>query len=185
MKKFFSDFKKFISRGNVIDLAIAVIIGAAFSKIVTSLVNDIIMPLIGLATGGASVSDLKWVIRPAVYDINNVLITAENALRYGVFFQMIIDFLIISFCVFVMFRIINSSSKKIEKLKQELLEKIQKQNESEEDESESDKNVKKEVVKVLTDAQRNELLLTEIRDLLKSQILKDKTKSEKVFKDEV
>lgn len=62
MKKFWKDFREFISKGNVIDLAVAVIIGAAFGKIVTSLVNDIVMPLISLATGGTDVSDWKWVI---------------------------------------------------------------------------------------------------------------------------
>ena len=108
MKGFFRDFKKFISKGNIMDLAIAVVIGGAFSKIVTSLVNDIIMPLIGLATGGASVKDLKWVIKEA--DIVNGV--AENALLYGNFLQVVIDFLIIAFFIFVAFRIINASTKR-------------------------------------------------------------------------
>ena len=168
MKKFFQDFKKFISRGNIMDLAIAVVVGAAFSKIVTSLVNDIIMPLIGLATGGANISDLKWVIKPAVYN-GDILVSAENALRYGVFVQTIIDFLIIAFFIFVVFRIINASSKKIEKLKTELLEKIEKLNKSQEEETQEQHAQKEEVKKVLTDAQRQEVLLTEIRDLLKAK----------------
>ena len=85
---FFADFKKFISKGNILDLAVAVVIGTAFNKIVTSLVNDIIMPLISLCTGGVSVEDWKWVITPATET------TAEVALAYGTFIQAIIDFLI-------------------------------------------------------------------------------------------
>ena len=160
MKKFFSDFKKFISKGNIIDLAIAVVVGGAFSKIVSSLVNDVIMPLISLITGGSSIKDLKWVIKAAVYDTNGVVLVAENALRYGSFLQAIIDFLIISFCIFVVFRFLNASSKKLERIKQELIEKMA---------NEKEKEPQVEKVAVLTDAQRQELLLTEIRDLLKNQ----------------
>lgn len=171
MKKFFNDFKKFISRGNIMDLAIAVIIGGAFSKIVTSMVNDIIMPLISLATGGASIGDLKWVIKEAVYDTNGVLLVAENAFRYGAFFQSIIDFLIISFFIFVAFKLINASSKRLEKLKEEILEKIEKANKKSSKANNTELVEAKEAQKVLTDAQRQELLLTEIRDLLKSNII--------------
>lgn len=99
MKKFFKDFKAFIAKGNVVDMAVGVIIGAAFSAIVTSLVNDIVMPLISLAVGGASVADWKWVITEAVYDANGVLVTAETALHYGNFIQAIIDFLLIALCL--------------------------------------------------------------------------------------
>ena len=98
MKKFFSDFKKFIAKGNILDMAVGVVIGGAFSKIVTSLVNDIIMPLISLLTGGASVVDWKWVIKEATET------TAETALRYGNFIQLIIDFLIVAFCIFIVLR---------------------------------------------------------------------------------
>ena len=94
MKKFFADFKKFISRGNVIDLAVGVVVGGAFGKITTSLVNDIIMPLISLLFGGKSVADWKWVIQEATYDDAGTLLTAETALHYGSFIQTIIDFLI-------------------------------------------------------------------------------------------
>jgi len=104
MKKFFSDFKKFIARGNILDMAVGVVVGGAFSKIVTSLVNDIIMPLVSLAMGGASVVDWKWVIKEATYDANGILLTAETALKYGNFIQLIIDFLIVAFCIFVVLR---------------------------------------------------------------------------------
>jgi len=104
MKRFFKDFKKFIAKGNILDMAVGVVIGGAFSKIVTSLVNDIIMPLISLLTGGASVVDWKWVIKEATYDELGVLVTAETALKYGNFIQLIIDFLIVAFCIFVVLR---------------------------------------------------------------------------------
>ena len=116
MKKFWQEFKAFISKGNIVDLAIAVIIGAAFNKIVSSLVNDIIMPLISLAVGGAAVSDWKWVIKPAEYDANGTLQVAESALRYGTFIQAIIDFMIIALTLFLMFKIFNYSRKKLGEL---------------------------------------------------------------------
>lgn len=116
MKKLWEEFKKFISKGNIVDLAIAVIIGAAFNKIVSSLVNDVIMPLISCAVGGADVSDWKWVIKPAEYDATGNVVVAETALRYGSFIQTIIDFLIIAITLFVMFKIITLSKNKIDSL---------------------------------------------------------------------
>ena len=113
MKKFWAEFKKFISKGNIIDLAIAVILGSAFNKIVSSLVNDIIMPLISCAVGGADVSDWKWVIKPAEYDANGNVIVAESAFKYGSFIQTIIDFLIIAFTLFLIFKIFNYSKNKL------------------------------------------------------------------------
>ncbi len=115
MKKFWAEFKAFIAKGNVVDLAIAVIIGAAFNKIVSSLVNDIIMPLISCAVGGADVSDWKWVIRPAQYGESGEVLVAETALKYGSFIQTIIDFLIIAFTLFVMFKIFTYSKTKLNK----------------------------------------------------------------------
>lgn len=108
---FFADFKKFISKGNIIDLSVAVVIGAAFNKIVSSLVNDLIMPLISLVTGGASVTDWKWVIKEATYDAAGNLLTAETAFRYGVFLQAIIDFLIVALTIFIILRIIVNSQR--------------------------------------------------------------------------
>ena len=100
MKKFFQDFKEFAMRGNVVDMAVGVIIGAAFGKIVTSLVNDIIMPAIGLVTGGVNFSDKKWVIQQAATQ-GEEIITPEIAITWGAFVQTIIDFIIIAFCIFV------------------------------------------------------------------------------------
>ncbi len=100
MKKFFQDFKQFAMRGNVIDMAVGVIIGAAFGKIVTSLVNDIIMPAIGFFTGGVNFSEYKFVLKEAVKQGQEV-ITPEVAVNWGTFIQTIVDFLIIAFCIFV------------------------------------------------------------------------------------
>lgn len=115
MKKFFGEFKEFIAKGNVVDLAVAVVIGAAFGAIVTSLVNDIIMPLISLATGGVDVSDWKWVITPAVLDADGTELAAETALRYGNFIQLIINFLIIALVIFCVVRAFNKLKERTKK----------------------------------------------------------------------
>ena len=100
------EFKEFAMKGNVMDLAIAVIVGGAFGKIVTSLVNDILMPVLGIILGGINFTDLKFVIAPASGDV------AEAAFRYGAFIQSVIDFLIISFCIFLFVKLISSFKKK-------------------------------------------------------------------------
>ena len=100
------EFKKFALKGNVIDLAVGVIIGGAFGKIVTSLVNDILMPVLGTIMGGISFADLKWVITPASGDV------AEVAILYGAFIQAIIDFLIIAFSIFLFIKLISMRKKK-------------------------------------------------------------------------
>lgn len=116
MKKFWSEFKAFIAKGNIIDLAVAIVIGNAFNKIVSSLVNDIIMPLVSLMVGGASVADWKWVIRKAEYDSLGNIVTAETALMYGTFIQAIIDFLIIALTIFIMIKVFNASRKRLDQL---------------------------------------------------------------------
>lgn len=118
MKKFISEFKAFALKGNVVDMAVGVIIGGAFGKIVTSLVNDIIMPLISIAIGGLDVSEWKYVISEAVIE-NGVEVQAESALRYGLFIQTVIDFLIIALCIFVMIKLIMGLHKRFEKKKEE------------------------------------------------------------------
>lgn len=115
MKKFVTEFKEFIARGNVVDMAVAVIIGGAFGKIVTSLVNDIIMPLVGLAVGGLNVADWKWVIKEAVVAADGTVTTAENALAYGAFIQTILDFLIIALCIFIMLKLVLGAQSKFKK----------------------------------------------------------------------
>ena len=100
------DFKKFISRGNVVDMAVGVIIGGAFGKIVTSLVNDIIMPLVGVILGGVDFSTLTTPPIPAINGGEPV------AIAYGLFIQQIVDFLIIAVSVFLMVKIIEKLKKK-------------------------------------------------------------------------
>ena len=106
MKKFFQEFKEFIAKGNVMDMAVAVVIGGAFKEIVTALVNDIIMPLIGLATGGVSMSDWKYVFSPAKLAADGTVLEAENALMYGDLIQKVVDFLIIALCIFVALKVV-------------------------------------------------------------------------------
>lgn len=100
------EFKEFALKGNVIDLAVGVIIGGAFGKIVSSLVNDIFMPVIGVILGGVSFTDLKYVITPASGDV------AEVAILYGSFIQAAVDFLIIAFSVFLFIKLLTSRKKK-------------------------------------------------------------------------
>ena len=126
MKKFWSEFKAFISKGNVIDLAVAIIIGGAFNKIVSSLVNDIIMPLVSLMVGGKNVSDWKWVIRKAEYDGAGNIIKAETALMYGSFIQAIIDFLIIALTIFIMIKVFMASKKKLDQIGHSIIDESKK-----------------------------------------------------------
>ena len=108
-----SEFKEFISRGNVVDLATAVVIGAAFGKIVTSLVDGIVMPVIGFLTGGVSVSDWKYVLGPASVDAAGKEV-AEVAIRYGAFIQTMIDFLLIALVIFLVLKAYNRVRKPVE-----------------------------------------------------------------------
>ncbi|AEV30476.1 large conductance mechanosensitive channel protein [Sphaerochaeta pleomorpha str. Grapes] len=139
---FLNEFKQFISRGNVMDLAVGIIIGTAFTAIVNSLVKDIIMPFVGLILGGVSFTDLKVVITAATAD------TAEVALTYGNFIQRIIDFLIIALVVFMIVKMIN---------------KLREKGEAQKKAEEAAKPAPKPVVPA------DVVLLTEIRDLLKKQ----------------
>ena len=98
---FISEFKEFAVKGNVVDMAVGVVIGGAFGKIVTSLVGDVIMPIVGVITGGANFSDMKFIIKEAVGE------TPAVSINYGAFIQNIIDFTIIAFCIFVAIKAIN------------------------------------------------------------------------------
>ena len=115
--KIVDDFRKFITRGNVIDMAVGIIIGAAFGKIVSSLVGDIIMPPIGLLLGGSEFNDLTWVIQKAVAAMPAtdmtpaVLAKPEVAIRYGLFLQTVLDFLVVATSVFVMVKTFNRMSR--------------------------------------------------------------------------
>ncbi|OOG62094.1 mechanosensitive ion channel protein MscL [Rhodanobacter sp. B04] len=108
-----AEFKAFAMRGNVIDLAVGVVIGGAFGKIVTSLVDQIIMPPIGMLTGGIDFSALKWVLKPGD-DSDPKHKIAEVAIQYGSFINTLIQFLIIAFAIFMVVKAINSMQKKKE-----------------------------------------------------------------------
>ncbi len=156
MKKFIEDFKAFINKGNVLDMAVGVVVGGAFGKITTSLVNDIIMPLIGKLVGGLDVSAWKWVLTPAkaaVLDEAGAEITpavAEVAVNYGNLIQTIVDFLLIALCIFIVIRVFTKAKEKAESLKK--------------------KKEEEAVAEEAAPAPSNEeVLLTEIRDLLKER----------------
>ncbi|PKK99084.1 MAG: large conductance mechanosensitive channel protein MscL [Tenericutes bacterium HGW-Tenericutes-2] len=106
MKKFMNEFKGFIMKGNVLNLAVAVIIGGAFGKIIASLVKDILMPVISLILGGEGFENYKYVITPANVDAG----ITENAIYYGIFIQNIIDFVIVAFVVFMIVKLFNKAS---------------------------------------------------------------------------
>ena len=118
MKKFFEEFKTFAMRGNVIDMAVGVVIVGAFGKITTSIVNDIIMPLISMITGGINFSDWKWVLKEAVTEVGAdgalVETAAEVSVKFGNTIAIILDFIIIAFAVFCMVKALNSLHKKKE-----------------------------------------------------------------------
>lgn len=132
------EFRDFAIKGNVVDLAVAVVIGGAFGKIVTSLVDNIIMPILTILTGKINFNDLKWVITPGSEGVNEV------AFKYGAFFQSIIDFIIIAFCIFIAIKILNSFKRR----------------------QEAAPEAEAAVPPVLS---KEEQLLTEIRDLLASK----------------
>lgn len=143
MKKFFAEFKEFAMKGNVVDMAIGVVIGGAFGKITTSLVNDVIMPLISRITGGVDFSAWKWVLKAAEVDKTGAETAAEIAVNYGSFIAVVLDFLIIALVLFMVVKAINK------------LRTIGKKPEEPAEEEEP--------------APTSEELLTEIRDLLKDK----------------
>ena len=111
---FFKEFKEFALKGNVMDMAVGVIIGGAFGKIVTSLVNDILMPPIGMVLGNTDFSKLNVVLKPAVEATDTTPAVEAVTWNYGAFVQQCIDFLILAFCVFLMVKMMNRLSKKQE-----------------------------------------------------------------------
>ena len=140
---FLKEFKTSALKGNVMDMAVGVIIGGAFGKIVTSLVNDVIMPPVGLAVGGVDFTDLKITIKQQVLDAAGQVIAPAVTWNYGAFIQQVVDFTILALCVFLMVKVMN-------------------------------RLLKKEQAKPATPPappapSKEEVLLTEIRDLLKAQ----------------
>lgn len=109
--KLISEFKTFAMRGNVVDMAVGIIIGGAFGKIVTSFVNDVLMPPIGLLLGGTNFSSFNFVLKDAVLGEAGKVVTPAVTINYGNFIQVIIDFLIIAFAIFMMIKAMNSMKK--------------------------------------------------------------------------
>ena len=119
MKKFLEEFKAFAMRGNVIDMAVGVVIGGAFGGITTSIVNDIIMPLISMITGGLDFSAWKWVLKEAVLDAEGVEVAAEVAVNFGSLIAVILDFIIVAFAIFCVVKALNKARELTEKKKEE------------------------------------------------------------------
>ena len=120
-KKFWGEFKTFIAKGNVVDLAVALVIGTAFNKIVSQLVDSFITPLIGIVLGGFSLDDWKWVYKEAVLaEDGETVLEAEIAFSYGTFLQTVIDFLIIALTVFVVVKLYTRIRNRIEEEAQRL-----------------------------------------------------------------
>ena len=153
MKKFMNEFKAFAMRGNVIDLAVGVVIGGAFGKITTSIVNDIIMPIIGVITGGLNFGDWKIVLKQAILDAEGAVVNPEVAITFGNTIAIILDFIIIAFAVFCLVKGINGLHAKAEALKKK--------------EEEEAAAVEEPAPAVEPEPSAEEKLLTEIRDLLK------------------
>lgn len=141
---FLKEFKEFAVKGNALDMAVGVIIGGAFGKIITSLVNDIIMPLVSVVTGGVNFTQNKIILKEAVKQ-GTEIINPEVAITWGVFIQSIVDFLIIAFCIFMAIRFMNKIKNATRKAEEEAA--------AEEVEPTEDQK-----------------LLMEIRDLLKTQV---------------
>ena len=115
MKKFLKEFKEFAMRGNVLDMAIGVVIGGAFGKITTSLVNDVFMPLVGLLIGGIDLSKLNVMLKPAVVDAAGEVTKEAVTLGVGTFLVTILDFILVAFCIFLMIKAINTFREKLAK----------------------------------------------------------------------
>ena len=113
-KGFLAEFKTFAMRGNVVDMAVGVVIGGAFGKITTSVVNDIIMPVISMLTGGINFSSWKWVLKQAVLDAQGAVVAEEVAVNFGNTIAVILDFIIIAFAVFCMVKGLNNLHRKKE-----------------------------------------------------------------------
>ena len=149
MKKLLNEFKAFAVKGNMIDMAVGVIIGGAFGKIVTSLVNDVLMPPIGLFVGNVNFTELSLTLKDAVLSEAGEVLTPAVTLKYGAFIQQVVDFTILALCVFVMVRVMARLTEKKEEPAPE--------------------PAPAPAPEPASEPTKEELLLTEIRDLLKEK----------------
>ncbi|MBR2024295.1 MAG: large conductance mechanosensitive channel protein MscL [Clostridia bacterium] len=188
-KQFWTDFKTFISRGNVVDLAVAMVVGAAFNKIVSQLVDSFINPLIGIFVGGFDLADLKYVVHEAQYDDLGNVTKAEVAFTYGLFIQAIIDFLIISLTVFVVVKLYTKLKKRLEEESKKWYDELNPEEAEARRKKEAEENAKAEEAKKLEEERLAEIerlkkekeeaqrdyflkqqeLLTQIRDALQTK----------------
>ncbi len=171
---FFKDFRDFISRGNVVDMAVGVVIGGSFGKIVTGLVNYIINPFIGIFMKQGSLDTIKTVISEPEFDPAGLEIVPEVAIQWGTWIQTVIDFLITAFCIFVVVRVISAARNKLEAKK---IAEAEAKAAEEAVKAEVDKKAAEEAAAALAEKQaaldasilKQEALLAEIRDLLKNK----------------
>ena len=145
---FLKEFKQFAMKGNVMDMAVGVIIGGAFGKIVTSLVNDVLMPPIGVLMGGTDFSNLGIVIKKGVEATETTPAVAEVVWKYGAFIQQVVDFIILAFCVFMLVKVMNHLSNLRKK---------------------EEEAAPAPAPAPAPEPSKEEVLLTEIRDLLKAK----------------
>ncbi len=183
-KKFGEEFKKFISRGNVVELAIAIVIGAAFNKIVSQFVESFITPFVSIFVGKTHMSDWKYVITPASVAEDGTEL-AEVAITYGVFLSVVMDFIVTALCVFVMFKVYKYIKKRMdaerEKLRAEIFKKTVEQERAAAEEAKrkaDEEAAKLKAAEEAAEAERleekerrrhEEQLLAEICELLKSK----------------
>lgn len=188
-KQFWTDFKTFISRGNVVDLAVAMVVGAAFNKIVSQLVDSFINPLIGMFVGGFDLADLKYVVHPAEVDELGNITKAEVAFTYGMFLQAVIDFLIISLTVFIVVKLYTRLKKHLEEESKKWYDELNPEEAKARRKKEAEEKAKAEEAKKAEEARLKEIeqlkrekeeaqrlyfqtqqeLLTEIRDALQTK----------------
>lgn len=187
MKKLWEDFKKFIKRGNVVDMAVGVAVASAFTAIVTAFTKGFISPLIALLSGHSDMSEMKWVVKEAVLDADGVtVLEAEVAILWGSFLQAIINFLIVAIALFIVMRVATAVRTRAEKLstnvknrftdadEKRAAEEAKAKAEAEEaarieaeKAAEAQRLAEEEAAKEKARIEREEALLTEMRDLLK------------------
>lgn len=168
MKKFFKEFKEFITRGNVLDMAVGIIVGSAFTAIITALVANILTPLINWIPGADNTSALQVVLRKAVLDEAGNVLTEALVIDFGAVISAVITFLITAFVLFIILKTINSIRKKGEKLREQLKKK----------EEEEIKDVAAESPAPVTQIETTDDILREIRDLLKANAKSSEEKAE-------
>ncbi|MFM9422827.1 MAG: hypothetical protein RIR06_1288 [Bacteroidota bacterium] len=111
---FIHEFREFALRGNLMDMAIAFVMGGAFTKLVTAFIDGLVMPLVGSLTAGVNFQSLKYVLNEATFDSQGNLLTAESAVRYGEFITVLLDFILVSFCAFLVVKMMNRARRKFE-----------------------------------------------------------------------